>query len=283
MTLLTNSADGSAWQIDASGQIDVSGVLQTAIDYLANTYSGGILFVPPGVYLIRNTVTIKKSVIVQGSGNATLLQSQSDVHVMAFDDSCDWAGLRDCVVIGYANPNATTNVVTVAFNRPVFIRNCTIWGGVSALLNEGIDGSVEDCYITGWGFACLTSNGANWYRRCKFDADPGSVCQWSYYQGATVPGQSSAENHFEQCDFSGPWAQGSIAIEDAAKQAITVFDGCVMSNRCTIGGANWTSFVGCEFGGPVQVGSGTCSIVGSYAFTPFSVANASKAGNVNIT
>jgi hypothetical protein len=269
-----------------TGRTDTQ-AFQGAIDGMYNANGGGFVIVPPGNFFIQNLV-MKGGVILQCSGQGyggTFLQSQNeDVGVIVFDSTCSHAALRDAFVCGYTNPNATnSNAVSIAVNAPVHISNCRIWGGNSALFNNGVDGQIENCFISGWKFASLVSNGANWYKRCKFDTS-GQHCQYGFYQGTPLPGGGVMENHFEQCDFSGDYA-ASIGIYDGGSgTAYSVFNSCVISSPVLLRQAGHTTFSSCAFGSAnFSQASGTCSIVACKAYPAMSAPGAVKSGNVNIT
>jgi hypothetical protein len=119
---------------------------------------------------------------------------------------------------------------------------------------------------------------------------------WQQWNGSTT---DVAENHFEQCDFTGEWVAASVRINDYGNNSnITVFSGCVFGAKAdtstpppnpptpttaqiNIEGARWTSFVGCELGGNINIGSGVRSVVGSYGFGPpgINALGAQGAGN----
>lgn len=284
MAIWKNNADGLTWQIDGSGQTDSSATVQSAIDYMANSYGGGEIIIPPGNYLAKTGVTLKRQVYLRGSGRScTALQCQNfDSSIITFDAACDYAGFSDLFVIGYTNSAATTNAVIVPPNVPVNLRRSKIWGGSSALWNRGVDGEIEDCFILGWNLASLISNGANWYKRCKFDTS-GNQVQYAFFQG-TPEASNVMENHFDQCDFSGNY-QYSIEVNDGGTNtAISVFTGCVISAPIALTQARSTLFSACELGSSsFNSGNGSVSIVGSVAFSPLSVPAASKAGNINIS
>lgn len=277
----TEYADVSTW-LSQPGYTPTQ-AFQAAIDYMYNNYGGGFVFVPPGNYNVSGLV-IKGGVILQGSGYNCMLQDQNhDTTVISFDSTCTDAELRNFFIVGYTNSAATQNTVTVAYNVPAKIRNCRIWGGASALFNDGVDGTIEDCFISGWKFASLVSNGANWYRRVKFDVY--SPCSYGFYQGTPLAGLGVMENHFDQCDFSGTYS-ASIGIFDGnTASAISIFTGCVFSAPIVIVQSRFAGFTSCEFGSSnFTHGSGAASVVGCYGMSPLAFpASVVKAGNVNIS
>lgn len=260
--------------------------IQDAIDYMAATYAGGKLWLPrSGPYKISKTVVLKEAVELQGHGRLTtsLVVGSNDIGVLIFDASCKHAAARDLFLGGKMDAAAQSNAVSIAVNAPVKIERCYIWGGNTALFNQGVDGIIEDCFIAGWGFGSIVSNGANWYRRVKADT-AATPCANGFYQGTPLPGLGVMENHFEQCDFSGQYANSVFIADNNSHTAYTAFSLCVFSSPIKIIGAKHTAFDNCAIGSSTfQLSSGTSSIVGCYGYSAMSVPGASKAGNINIS
>ncbi len=282
--------DGSLTVIgaDPTGQTDSTAIIQAHVDYLYSTFSGGTLWLPPGNYLCRGLV-IKGAVTLRGHGRGcTMIQCQKDdQNTVLLDSTVDYGGLRDLFICGYTDPKAKhSNAVSVASNVPAVIQNCSIWGGASALFTQGADGSYEDLYLCGWSYACIVSNGANWFRRVKADVAGGTAApQWGFSQGTPFMPNTPIENHFHQCDFSGDYGGGSVQVDDnGAHQSISIFEGCVTSGAIHIDSARHTSFASHEFGSAMlHVGAGSLSVVGSIAYTPLRLpGTAAKAANVGI-
>lgn len=263
-------------------------IIQSAIDSIFNNYGGGYLWLPrPGNYQ-SNGLIMKGSITLRGHGprNTLLGSVANNVNQIIFDTSVQQGGLRDLFIAGQQSATSTSNAVTVQDNVPVIIRDCYIWGGSSALYTRGIDGTIENCFILGWGFANIVSNGANWFKRVKADTS-GNPVQHGFYQGTPVPvgpPGSVMENHFEQCDFSGNFQKSVSIIDGNTHTAISVFEGCVFNSPIDLSQAMHTSFIGCEFGaGDFNPGNGTLSIVGSVKLgARLSISSGEKAGNVNI-
>ena len=262
--------------------------IQAAINYMDTTYSGGIVFVPAGNYYVPGGLTLKGGVELVGEGRgSTTIQAQTvDVTVITFDATSNYAALRNLFISGYQNAAATTNAVSVANNVAVIMKDCNIWGGASAVYTEGIDGYMENCFVAGWAFACVSSRGANWYVRCKFDT-AGAACTHSVYQGLPVVALAIIENNFVACDFSGSFTNSFTVADGSNTSAITLFATCVFGTTITLTNQRFTGFSSCSFGGDLNKAAGSCSVVGSYAITGrvFSVTapGAVLAGNVNIT
>jgi hypothetical protein len=270
---------------DPTAATDSAPAIQAAIDWLSTNYGGGKLWLPrPGSYKVSSTLVLKGGVELLGhSRELTSITVDHDIGVLNFDASCRYAAVRDIFLTGFTSASSGSNAVSVAVGVPVNISRCKIWGGSSALWNRGIDGTIENCFISGWGLASILSNGANWYKRVKADTS-GQPCQNGFYQGTPLPGLGVMENHFEQCDFSGQYTN-SVYIGDGGTQtAYSAFSLCVFSAPIRMIGAKHTAFDNCAIGSPTfQLSSGTCNIVGSYGYSAMSVPGASKAGNTNIS
>ena len=283
---MTNNPDGSITLagLDPTWATDCTRAIQEAIDYLYAGFHGGTIWLPPGKYLVRGLI-LKGAVTLRGHGRCcTLIGSQQDDQtVVVLDESVEYGGLRDLFVCGYQAADArNSNAVIVERNVPALIRDCHIVGGNSALYTKGCDGSYEDLFVSGWALACILSQGANWFRRVKADTTGANRPQWGFYQGAPLmPGVM--ENHFDQCDFSGEFSNGSVLVDDGGTRvSITVFEGCVTSSPIALSSAQHTTFSAHEFGSPDMEISGSVAITGSYAFQPMYVPAAARSGNVGI-
>ncbi len=280
------SVNVSAYGTVSDGVTDNSVAFQKAIDYMANTYSGGHVLISPGNYCLHHGIVIKNSVQLVGSGiGCTLLHSkQHDINTVTFDGSCFQASLSNIFVCGYEGPNPQTNCITVARNVPVIIRDVYAWNGYNGIYTQGIDGLYDNIFAAGQ-ICGIASNGANWYRRVKMDQlDAGKPSSWGFLHGSIFEGEIM-ENDFEQCDFSGPFSY-SIFIDDStvAPQAKMTFGaGCVFSQRIHVGKAQWTGWNNCEFSGAAFDNGSPATITGCKSFRPITVANAVKAANINIT
>jgi hypothetical protein len=286
-TRFADSANVKDFGAIGNGVANDTAAIQAAINYMNTTYSGGIVFVPAGNYYVPGGLTLKGGVELVGEGRgSTTIQAQTvDVTVIAFDATSNYAALRNLFITGYTNAAATTNAVTVAADVPVIMKDCNIWGGLAAVYTLGVDGYMENCFVAGWKTACVVSNGANWYVRCKFDT-AGVAVTHAFYQGTPSP-FAIMENNFVACDFSGSFTN-SVAISDGTNtSAITLFSTCVFSSPISLINQLFTGFTTCEFGSALNKSAGSCSVVGSYAITPlvFSVTapGAALAGNANIT
>lgn len=286
-------ADVKAWGATGNGSVSDDTTIQNAINYMYTTYGGGVVYLPPGNYLITTGITIKGTVRVIGAGEYTTYLNgfATNVNTVTFDSSCTrGCGLENINVQGYANVAATTNAIVVSQNVPAVMTNVIGWYGSAGLFTQGIDGCHTNCWFIG-SVNGIVSSGANWYNRCIVDSNGSfSSYQSGFIQGVKYGGATSQENHFVMCDFSGPFTN-SVAIHGsnvATPFTISVFEGCIMSAPIDILGAYWTSLIGCELAGNVVLNGstgGNCSVVGCAAIgtTLTLTGSFAKAGNINIT
>jgi hypothetical protein len=269
------------------GTTDDTTAIQCQLDYAYTSSGGGIVYFPPGSYLVSGGgLTLKGGVEMVGSGQAvTVVEVKSDSGVVSFDAAtCNHSAIKDMSVFGYQSASATTNAVTIGQNCPVILRDDTIWFGNSGLYNQGVDSLIENCFIAGY-VGGVTSQGANWYVRDKLDTPGGFTSQYAFLQGVPFTNASSSENHFIQTDFSGTYTN-SIEIQDATNSAITVFDGAVISSPVSISGAKWTNFANCEIGASVTANAGVVTVTGSYGFGGVTVSGSATivgGNNFNVT
>ena len=73
----------------------------------------------------------------------------------------------------------------------VILRDLTIWFGNSALVDNGVDSLIENCFLSGYT-AAVTSQGANWYVRDKLDTIGAYHSTYGFLQGVPFAGASSA-------------------------------------------------------------------------------------------
>lgn len=270
--------------------------IQAAIDLMYAIYGRGKVLLPGRISKVTSTVTIKGGVRLVGTGrDATYISAfVTNINPVKFDSTCvRGCSLEDLTVTGYFNANValvTTNTVEIDLNVPANISNCNLWYGHAGLFTKGIDGYVEDCWIMGCVDG-LVSNGANWYTRCIFDTQGsfGSLNN-AYTQGTSIVGMTSQENHFVQCDFSGPFAKAvDINGHNTGLFTITMFEHCVFSSPINILTAYFTSFSSCEFGSSSftlnGATGGTVSVLGSvgYGTSLTLTGNFQKAANFNIS
>lgn len=283
-------ADVQAWGALGNGVHDDTANIQAAIDYMYTTYGsgilgGGIVYVPPGNYSVTG-ITLKGTVRLVGAARerSIINGGATNNDTVTFDSTSNYASLEHLEVIGYQNAAATSNGVVIAQGRAVNLFNCHILGGSAGLFTKGTDGMVENCYIAGYT-SNITSNGANWYVRCKIDTAALGTPTDGFIQGAFYT-SGVAENHFTDCDFSGNFTH-SITINDTGtSSAITTFVGCVFAAPMVITNAKFTMMSACEVGSTVTVGTNPTAITGCVATGSAVVVSGggkTLAGNISIT
>jgi hypothetical protein len=273
-----------------NGSTDDTNAISCQSTYMNNTYGGGIVYFPPGTYLVSGGgVGINGGVQFIGSGQAsTTIKVTTDSSVVSWNSSCArGTSLQSMTILGYQNTGASHNTVFIYSNCPVIIRDATIWYGGNAIYNAGVDSLIENVFACGYS-ASVFSTGANWYVRDKFDTC-GISATFGFYQGAYVLGAGKAENHFVETDFSGVYTY-SVYINDSAEQAITVFDGGVFSAPIYLNAMFWTSFTNAEIGSTsftLNVSAGYVTVANSYAFSTTGISGGSShkacSNNINFS
>lgn len=237
-------ADVTAW--GAVSGTDCTTAIQAAIDHMNNTYLGGFVFLPRGNYITSAAgLTIKSGVILLGSGEggvSFINGTSQDNTVITFDNTCNFAGLRDVYVGGFASTAATQNAVVITTAIPVAIRDTQIVGGAYALevRGEGRFYNVAPVGNTG----CVISSGSSWFTDCVFDS--GTPILYAYNRIA--PSSGSFEDQIVDCDFSGNY-RNSIHIDDGTAHTARVkLIGCIISSPIVVLNHGWTLLSGCELG-----------------------------------
>ena len=220
--------------------------------------SGGGLVVKGGVQLIGEAGQ-------SGSG----INVATDSPVVTFDASTcvRGASMQNLTIVGYQNPSATANAVTVGANCPTILRDNTIWNGASGLYTSGVDGLYENNFICGYA-ASVTSKGANWYVRDKLDTC-GLSSTYAFHQIApTIAGQS-AENHFTQTDFSGKFTYSLLVDDGSNTSSILTCSGCVLGAPIVINRAKSTIISASEIGSTIFTNNSAGPIIamGNYFFS----------------
>lgn len=279
-------ADVRAFGAKGDNVTDDTLAIQAAIDHVNQKFAGGVVFFPPGVYVVSAPLQLHGAVYLKGSGfNVTIVTAFGDHTILNFNADSSHSKLEDLYIVGRFNNANTANTVVIADNVPVYFSDFRIWGGLHALENRGIDGNFYNGFILGGSAngGCLLSVGANWYDRMKLDTS-GLPLAYAYRQLTVPPGATSAENHWVQSDFSGQFTH-SIRLEDTAGSGLTAFTNCVISSPTLITGGRHARFTSCEFGAGIS-SSAPISVVSSYGFGPISVTGVgpkAMSGNINIT
>jgi hypothetical protein len=236
--------------------VDVSDTLRRAVA------SGGKVRIPNLGLRLTSTVVIPSGVHLEGEGDYCTALSTYGADFTALILEGENNGLHDLAVYGCQTGQAANEVVRIRVGAVgQVLRDCRIWGGSWGLATSSVDIDLDNCFVQGTGVdgGNVVSNGAGWYNRLKCDdsGQPHKFGFWQQWNGSS----DVAENHFVGGDFTGNFTDSSICINDQGNNSnITVFEGCVNNHRITLYNANWTAFLGHEFGADVIKGNGDCSI-----------------------
>lgn len=158
---------------------DNTAVFQSAINYVQSNFGGGIVFVPPGIFLIASGITLTTNVRLVGSGRtATYLQAwHNDVTVITMSASSQ-NSLEGLTVFGKGTQNDTgafgaTHPAVAMNSSGGVLRDVQIFGGYNTLNVTATDAVIENVNCgQSYGPANVYTNANSWYLRCKFDHDP---------------------------------------------------------------------------------------------------------------
>lgn len=239
----------------------------------------GKVYLPTGKYNIGKGINIPSKVSLIGEGQDTILYGK-----ISFESDSIYSSLESLRLVGPTDPKYNAIHVPKGCVGHIF-RDLVVSGGYSALYIKGTDCLLSNCFLGDiLGRAVILSNGANWYERCKIDSYIESKECTAFLQGDSIDPMMLQENHFTDCDFSGPYSE-SIQIKDYYKLAISVFNGCIFSAPVKIDGAKWTAFSTCEFGANINnYDSSACTVSSSFGVVPVkAIGNILKANNINIS
>ena len=163
------------------------------------------------------------------------IEVTDDETALNFDTSASHAALRNLTIYGYQNSAATADAVIVDYGADVDMTNVTIWGGNWALYNGGVDGTLLNCFISGWGTngGAVLSEGTNWYIRDKLDTTGQSTGYAFYQNGYFTTG--SSEDHIIESDLSGAYISSLLV---GSSNSILTITNSVLGP--TTGGASFT-------------------------------------------
>lgn len=251
--------------------------LQAHADWLR--WNGeGWLDIPAGHYRVSQPVIIRGNVSVRGEKFASVIRASGANGVLLFDASGTHC-LRDIALYGDMSTNPTTPTLEVMAGSETFIDGIRCWYGAPAFRNRGDDGTTSNSFF--WSRTCLIENyGTHWWKRVKIDHGVTGVPLIPY---AFLAGNPSAENYFEQCDFTGDFGHSLMAA--GCTGAFFKFTDCIFSSPVDVSNIGWAKFSGCTFSSTIAAGSTPITITDSYAFTPVTVSGSNKrlANNINIT
>lgn len=274
----------------ASDGLDDHAALQCQI----NAMPGGRLLLSAGAYELSQTLVIPGGHRLVGAGQsstAIITLAYADITALRFTGPYNsFGGIEDLRVACSQSTTATASCVHVTHNVPVVFRDFQIWGGLHALLSQGVDGYFDGGFIGGAARAgsAVFSQGANWYIRTKFNDYAGFHQTYAFVQNSwsSPVNNGVQENHFVACDFSGQYDYSVFIYDGGANQAITDFSGSVFAAPIVIYAARATMFRGAEFGSPTLINYAPLAISASYAFSALAVSGPgarSCGANIGIT
>ncbi len=101
--------DAKRYGAKGDGATDDRAAIQAAID-AANAAGGGIVFLPPGNYLIASSaILVKSNVLLAGSGWGCKITQASNNPCVQFNTAATKVGVRDLQVVGTNNGAHTAN------------------------------------------------------------------------------------------------------------------------------------------------------------------------------
>lgn len=273
----SESMIGSCNAASGNGVSDDWTAVQCAVTYLG-LKSAGVVYLPPGNYLVSRTVTVAGSVYLQGAGGlASEIKINSDITALAFNANILQAGLDRLIIDGNTS-SPTANLVTIGNGALVNLSNCVLTGGNWALATNGVDGNVLNCSIAGWGSSGggVLSQGANTYWNAKIDQSEANTTA-AFKQGVGYNG-SLMENRIVSSDMTGNYTN-SLVVADTNNLAITLVTNTVLSEPVSITGNKDVVLTGDEINGNVTISAGRVMITGGQAATAIT-ATASGSGLV---
>lgn len=279
-TNVTLPANGCAAAIPSDGLDDLA-ALQCHVDWLSTTHGGGVAEFPSGTYDVTATLQVPGNVMLKGHmAPITIIQTlgYADVTAISYNGTNNnEGGMRDIGVYCSQSTVATQACVKVPHNLRVTFKDFRIWGGCYALMQDGVDGYMENGIVAGMARSCghLMTHGANWYMRVKFNAYAGQTVTYGVAINTWVqsPNNGLQENRFVESDISGP-VDYSLAIYDAGKkQQITSFIGGTISGPISAFAARVTTISDTGLGSPSLFSASPIVLTGNYQVN----------GNVTVT
>jgi hypothetical protein len=238
--------------------------LQAHADWLRMN-GGGWLNIPAGHYRVSQPVIIRGEVSVRGEKFASALKAYDANGVMVLDNTGTHC-LRDIALYGDTSNNPTTPTLEVLAGAETFIDGIRCWHGAPAFRNRGDDGTTSNSFF--WSRTCLIENyGTHWWKRVKIDHGVTGVPLIPY---AFLAGNPSAENYFEQCDFTGDFGYSLMA--SGCTGAFFKFTDCIFSSPVDVSNIGFAKFNGCTFSAAITAGATPATLTDCYAFAPVAVA-----------
>lgn len=168
-------ADVRAYGAVGDQVTDDTAACQAAIAAIT-AIGGGIVYFPPGIYLVTGTLTLSGNIRVIGAGRTASYVAgwHSDITVFNITGSGQ-NSLEHICVFGKGTNNDTgvfgaTQSTVIMSSSGGYIRDCTIWGGSIPLNVPGTDILIDNVDVScAYGQANVFTEGSNWYYHCKFD------------------------------------------------------------------------------------------------------------------
>lgn len=266
--------DVKAWGATGNGITDDTAAIQAAISYVEGlSFSGAILYFPPGVYLVSSTLnfsTANTGVTIRGAGRgvSVIQAANNNITVLELGSGLWFPKVEDIGIYGTGindggNPATvpTQNTVVVNCNQSIF-RDVSISDGAVGLY---IASGIQDCLFDNlsisntYGSALHQTYGSDWYVRCKFDNVPefptGGGSAWAASTSYSVGNIASVSGFWLICTVAG--TSGSAAPTPMT-YGTNITDGtvtwqlyCPVNQFATLvtTGAGENHFVHCDFSG----------------------------------
>lgn len=170
------------------GSTNNATAIQAAIDAAAALTYGGVVYLPPGQFLVGSELTMKRNVVLRGAGMySTTVKQSADTRLLAPDAGGDpagsWVGVEDLTLWGYADRTATLGtdshrLANIRADRTWYRRVRAYYSRQMSLTGQaGTEAWVQDCEVENTfrdainmtGSAKLIATG-NVIRNCGDDA-----------------------------------------------------------------------------------------------------------------
>ena len=145
-----------AYGADPTGSADSSAYVQAAVNAAASA-GGGVVFVPPGVYLLGTAITAASatSVFLLGVPGASVLKASGNVSVLSLGgSSCEATAFG----IVFDHSSLTATQTTLSANGRIHCYSCLFRGFDGPAVTIGAD--VSDARFTSCTFLCSRASNA---------------------------------------------------------------------------------------------------------------------------
>lgn len=292
-----SGSNGCAKAFGNGSNVDTAAI-QCQINYMEANFGGGIVFFPPGTYLVDGGVSggvnVPAGIWLEGTGvnsTAITVTAGSNTRPLAFSitgGTCPSGnhngGMEKIAVYGDTNPSTVGNNINIGADCNVTLRDDRILYGEIGLVNAGVDSVIDNCFIWGWSGA-VQSSGANWYIRDKLDQPGSQGAGYAFFQTTPISGLVSAENHLIHIDMTGDYTNSLVINDGSGNNSILTVTNSVFSSPILITNAETTIFGENEIGSTSFTASGNVVVIGNAAVsqTAISGGNIKCAANVRIT